>query len=116
MHGGRAVLEFNADVGLSDGTRWWCGFKLDGYEGRVCVNWCKRCGRLQQPAVAALCRLSNPTPSQIGVESIGQRDGSSRDARLKASRYDLAFEFITVASTTATRLRLLNFWSVHVST
>jgi hypothetical protein len=116
MHGGRAVLEFNADVGLSDGTRWWCGFKLDGYEGRVGVNWCQRCGRFRSSKVTALCSLSHPTPSQIGVESIDQRDGSSRDARLKARRYDLAFEFITVASAPTSHLRLLNFWSVHVST
>ena len=116
MHGGRAVLEFNADVGLSDGIRWWSGFKLDGYEGWVCVNWCQRCGRSRSLEVTALCRLSHPTSNQIGIESIGQRDGSRRDARLKASRYDLAFEFITVASAPTSHLWLLNFWSVHVST
>ena len=45
-----------------------------------------------------------------------QCDGSRRDARLKASRYDLAFEFITVACAATSHLRHLNFWSVHVST
>ena len=116
LHGGGTVLEFNANVGVHRGARWWLGFKFDGYEGRIWVNWRQRCGRLGQPGVAALGGLSHPAPSQVGVESVGQCDGSRRDARLKASRYDLAFEFITVACAATSHLRHLNFWSVHVST
>ena len=72
--------------------------------------WCLRAHRTNM-----LRRFNYPAPSQVGIQPVGQCDCRRRDTRLKARSYDLAFEVVTVASAPKSRLRHLNFWSVHVS-
>ena len=77
--------------------------------GLMCVGVSVAAG-FERPVSLRCAESAIQRRNRLALRPLAQRNRSRRDARLKTSCYDLAFEFIAVAPATATGPGHLNVW------